>query len=84
MRRGCGNICARNQRQPSCNLVDNLFALNFAYLRKHKILPIDIAGSIDLQLFPYGNAREKYDRRNKTWVFRCQHGNGECRGGSHS
>ena len=40
----------------------------------------DWEGSIDLQLFPYGNANETYDRRSKTWVFQCQHGSGECRG----
>ena len=41
---------------------------------------VHFSGVIDLQLFPYGNANEKYNPDNKTWVFDCQHGEGECQG----
>ena len=34
----------------------------------------------DIELIPYGNAKEAYNETTKRWDFECQHGENECYG----
>ena len=34
----------------------------------------------DIELIPYGNAKEKFNETTKKWEFECQHGENECYG----
>lgn len=35
---------------------------------------------MELELLPYGKAREEYNEETEKWDFSCQHGKKECRG----
>jgi interferon gamma-inducible protein 30 len=39
-----------------------------------------ILSIVNISFVPYGNAREEYQPKTKSYKFYCQHGTDECRG----